>query len=144
MRGNNLASMRIGPKVIGLIVTAIVVLAAIGAVLGLLPSERQTPPPPPITRKEPSERSRMFGAMPSCRALVREHLKSPDSLASFSNFDYETTFDDATQTGYFRSYVDHQNAVGALVRSDFICTVKKRGDGWVATKVRLKARPRFP
>lgn len=140
MRGNYLAWMRIGTKVIGLLVTAIFVLVAIGAVLGRATQRTTTPPPLPITGKEPSKRSKMFGAMPTCRALVREQLRSPNSLASFSNFDYETSFDDATQTGSFRSYVDHQNAVGALVRSDFICTVKKQGDRWVATEVELKAR----
>jgi hypothetical protein len=140
MRGSSLAWLWTGTKFIGLVVTAIVLLAAIGAALGLATQRMAAPPPPAITGKEASERSKIFEAMPGCRALVREQLRSPDSLASFANFEYEASFDKAKRTGSFRSHVDHQNAAGALVRSDFICKVKKSGDRWVATDVTLKAR----
>ena len=61
----------------------------------------------------------------ACKELVKDRLKSPGS-AKFSGMDHRGDVDEYTVTGS----VDSQNSFGALIRSDFTCTVREQGDNW--------------
>lgn len=61
----------------------------------------------------------------ACQELVKDRLKSPAS-AKFSGLSHTGTGDEYTVTGS----VDSQNSFGALMRSDFVCTVRANGDSW--------------
>lgn len=68
------------------------------------------------------------GAEVSCEQRVKEQLKSPSS----ADFD-GTTARAVTETEYAVSgTVDSENGFGAMLRSEFTCTVQFRDDGTFA------------
>lgn len=61
-----------------------------------------------------------------CQDFVKKRLKAP-ATAKFSDVNHSGGVDgEYTVTGA----VDSQNSFGALIRSDFTCTVKDDGDQW--------------
>lgn len=76
------------------------------------------------------DRADAIGAYVACKQFIEGGLKAPSTavFASQSQSDITNTGD-----GSFRvnSYVDAQNSFGAMIRTDFTCTVKyEGGDQW--------------
>jgi hypothetical protein len=86
--------------------------------------------PSPTKVYEPSK----IDAFGMCIHFTKEQLKAP-STADFAAFSQSSVL----QTGYeftIRSWVDSQNSFGAMIRTDFICTVQYVGnDKWKLTKL---------
>lgn len=74
---------------------------------------------------------REYGAFDVCQQFVKDRLRSPAS-AEFRNFFEDDGEVVVTGTGdgpyTVRSSVDSQNGFGAMLRSDFTCTVSYAGD----------------
>jgi hypothetical protein len=57
------------------------------------------------------------------RAFIRELLKSPSS-AKFASCDTATIQEVGTDVWKVDSYVESQNSFGAMIRTDFTCTIR--------------------
>lgn len=75
----------------------------------------------------------------SCTRMVREQLRSP-STADFPLLDYEVRGPASDGSYWIRSHVDAQNAFGAEIRNDWICTITGSGSTWRATSAFLITR----
>jgi hypothetical protein len=82
---------------------------------------------------EPSADDLRFDARRVCHDFIDKRLKSPASS------DFEETSDmDVTSVGdtyTVRGKVDAQNGFGAMIRSDYTCTVRSIGDRWVLQEI---------
>jgi hypothetical protein len=83
---------------------------------------------------EPSTDDRRYAAFEVCKDFVRDRLVSPGS-AVFRNYfedDGEVIVAGSGPGPYtVRSTVDSQNGFGALLRTEFLCTVRPAGgDRW--------------
>lgn len=78
----------------------------------------------------PADNAEAVGAWVVCQQFVEDRLTSP------STADYPAAYSDYTtqlSTKQFKvdAYVDSQNGFGAMVRTDFVCTVTYQGnDNW--------------
>lgn len=70
--------------------------------------------------------------------LVKQKLKSPGS-AKFASV-YDQQISDLGEGRYrITSYVDSQNSFGALIRTNYVCTVKYAGENkWVLEEFQVK------
>lgn len=79
-------------------------------------------------------------AITLCKSEVKRQLKSP-STADFPWVDGELTLYPTSHTAVFGSYVDAQNGFGAMIRTNYACTLELRsGSGeetvdWEVVKV---------
>lgn len=76
-----------------------------------------------------------YQAYTDCQGAIEPHLKSPSS-AEFSDKNFQYNPDDDTDFRV-KMTVDSQNSFGAMVRSNFSCTMhfsKSTGD-WTVVKV---------
>lgn len=93
------------------IVGAIILIGVIGAIVGAVGGSKQKPYDPNWSGE----------AIAQCEDLVKENLKAP----STAEFDTSATGDGTwTVTGT----VDAENSFGAMLRSEFQCTVVVSGD----------------
>ena len=73
----------------------------------------------------------------ACQEFVTRRLKSPGSA------DFPWNFGEVTSTGdtfTVRSHVDSQNSYGALLRTNYVCTVEDRGESWFLVEMDLSER----
>ena len=61
-----------------------------------------------------------------CKDFVKARLKAP-STAKFPWFEYDATADD-NGNWLVKSHVDSQNSFGAMLRMQYLCTVRHLGD----------------
>lgn len=113
-----------------MVVGLVVIVLVIGAIVGALGGD-----------DEDNEEDRAFGAFDVCKEFVTDRLRSPGS-AEFRNYFEDDGEVRVTGTGngpyVVRSTVDSQNGFGALLRSDFTCTVNHVGDGnWRLVRVEV-------
>lgn len=87
-----------------------------------------------------SPTDRRFEAFDVCTQFVEDRLKAP-ATAKFRNpyqDDGEVSFIAVPAGGWtVRSTVDAQNGFGALVRNDFICTVRPEGERWSLVTIKV-------
>lgn len=83
-------------------------------------------------------------AIVHCQNFVRDRLRAP-ATADFPFLDRQVT-PAGNDTYVVASYVDAQNAFGAMIRNDFRCTVRYRGgdeaasSSWELVNLELTAR----
>jgi len=70
----------------------------------------------------------LLAAYTMCQQFVEERLQSPGT-AEFECCPDNTTREVGDDTYEVRAYVDSENALGGLVRIDFVCTVRATGLG---------------
>jgi len=87
---------------------------------------------------EPRKEHSTSGASVMSEQFVLEKLKSPGSAKFASIFDQK--IDDLGEGRYkVTSYVDSQNGFGALVRTNYVCTLKYVGnDKWQLENLDIK------
>ncbi|MGY1652864.1 hypothetical protein [Geodermatophilus sp. SYSU D01119] len=74
------------------------------------------------------------GAYYACEHFVGLVLKAP-STADFTGYDAARITDDGGDRYTVRGQVDAENSFGAMLRSDYSCTVRHTDEGWVAVGV---------
>ncbi len=105
---------------VGLLVVALVLLG----IFGSLP-------------KSPEEQRRdeiLVSAYVACQLAVQDKLKAP-STASFPTFPDEARHNPGGDTAYIISHVDAQNSFGAMIRTRFVCEMKKTGGAWTVDNI---------
>ena len=67
-----------------------------------------------------------------CREFIKDRLKSP-STADFSD---ESPTETGKQTWRVSGSVDSENGFGAMIRNDYVCTIRYAGDdNWRLVKL---------
>lgn len=85
-------------------------------------------------------------AFTMCQSFVTDRLKAPRTaeFATYSEALIERLNDDDYDRRPFRvtAYVDAQNAFGALLRQQYICTVRPplKDDPWLLVNLEMKGR----
>lgn len=78
-----------------------------------------------------SEADAAYAAHAVCADFTRDRLKSP-STADFPEYDDAgvSITHASTSTWRVRSFVDSENSFGAILRTHFVCEVRRDGDTW--------------
>lgn len=71
----------------------------------------------------------IIGAYTACQMLVERKLKSPSS----SNFPAQPR-NSSSENGIYtiQSHVDSKNSFNAMIRTHWICQIKKEGENWIS------------
>ena len=91
----------------------------------------------PAAEAERALKDNKGSAAVACQGFVTKRLKSPGSA------DFPWSFGEVTNVGgkfTVRSHVDSQNSYGALLRTNYVCTVEDRGESWFLVEMDLSER----
>lgn len=117
---------RKAPMWLGALV-AVLALCAAGAVILAVVGDTQGDAPDPVSA------DRAIDAQIMCERFVEKQLKSPAS----AEFRPERTTKDGAKYTVIGT-VDSQNSFGAMLRSDYVCTVRDEGTGtWTLIALEL-------
>lgn len=113
-------------------------------VVGIKLGSPETPPTPPMTPEQKAEaiakaqmEKQQSEAKWQCRQFVERSLKAP-ATADFQNYREFTAW--GTDDGPYgvKGYVDAQNSFGAKLRTEFTCSLEKKGGTWRLIELRTK------
>lgn len=114
-------------------------LGLLAAVALLLVIQRLSQPMAPAVVAQPTAPTTDLGAITACEGYVADRLKAPAS-AKFSGWLDSSTAVLHDGALAVRGYVDAQNGYGALIRTDWVCTVRPSGSAYSLQSVELVPR----
>lgn len=125
---------KIGMTRAGKVIAALFILVVISAIA----SKSNTPPlapPSPEEVKRYSESKEHDDAVYMSKEFITEQLKAP-STAKFPSI---REFSAVKKNGFWDvlGYVDSQNSYGVMLRTQFLCTLQKRGDTWFMLDLKM-------
>ncbi len=119
----SIRAQKIKEKVVGFLVTCVFLLIVIFMIGTFASTSLDAPKPRDQTQRAVSESDANIMSITLCEMRTRDTLKAPRS-AKFP-WVKKASFDGSL--AILKSYVDAQNSFGAMIRTNYICTVRYKG-----------------
>lgn len=121
---------------LGNAIAILVFILIFSAIITSVNSKYGPDAPPPQPTSQNIEQAQGSDAKYAAKEFVTDHLKAP-STAKFPYYEEFAAAKQANGTWQVMGYVDAQNSYGAMLRQQFLCTLKKTGDKWYMVDLKM-------